>query len=93
MGDCQNGFRNRRSVIENILALKITNKTLWEYNQSVQYLLLDFQKAYKSIHRDALWKCMKEFKIPTKLINMCKTCVQKTRRAVRMEGTLSFFFK
>jgi len=46
-----------------------------------------------AIHRDALWKCMKEFKIPTKLINMCKTCVKKTRSAVRIEGTLSSFFE
>jgi len=36
---------------------------------------------------------MKEFKIPTKLINLCKACVQKTRSAVRIEGTLSSFFK
>jgi hypothetical protein len=36
---------------------------------------------------------MKEFKIPTKLINICKTCVQKTRSAVRIEGTLSSFFE
>jgi hypothetical protein len=36
---------------------------------------------------------MKEFKIPTKLINMSKTCVQKTRSAVRKEGTLSSFFE
>jgi hypothetical protein len=36
---------------------------------------------------------MKEFKIPTKLINMCKTCVQKTRSVIRIEGTLSSFFK
>ena len=36
---------------------------------------------------------MYEFKIPTKLINMCKTCVQKTRSAVRIEGTLSSFFE
>jgi hypothetical protein len=35
---------------------------------------------------------MKEFKIPTKLINMCKTCVQKTVSVVRIEGTLSSFF-
>ena len=46
-----------------------------------------------AIHRDALWKCMKEFKIPTKLLNMCKTCVQETRNAVRIEGTLSSFFE
>jgi len=56
------------------------------------YLFIYFQKAYDSIHRDKLWECMKEFKIPTKLINVCKTCVQKTRSVVRMEGTLSFFF-
>jgi hypothetical protein len=36
---------------------------------------------------------MDKFKIPTKLINMCKTCVQKTRSAVRIEGKLSFFFE
>ena len=34
---------------------------------------------------------MEEFKIPTKLINICKTCVQKTRGMVRIEGTLSSF--
>ena len=80
-------------VIDNIFALKIINEKIGEYNQSVQYLFIDFQKAYDSIHRDALWKCMEEFKISTKLINMCKTCVQKTRSVVRIEGTLSSFFE
>jgi len=36
---------------------------------------------------------MKEFEIATKLINMCKTCVQKTRSVIRIEGTLSSFFE
>jgi len=40
-----------------------------------------------------LWKCMEEFKIPQKLINICETCEQKTRNAVRVEGTLSSFFE
>jgi len=74
MGGNQNGFRDGQYVIDNMFALKIIEK-LWEYNQSVQYSFIDFQKAYDSIHRDTLWECMKEFKIPTKLINMCKTCV------------------
>ena len=46
MGNYQNGFRDRRSVIDNIFALKIINEKIWEYNQSVQYLLIDFQRAY-----------------------------------------------
>jgi hypothetical protein len=36
---------------------------------------------------------MKELKIPTKLINMCKTCVQETRSVVRIKGTLPPFFE
>ena len=35
MGDYQNGFRDGRSVIDNIFALRIINEKLWEYNQSV----------------------------------------------------------
>ena len=45
LGDYQNGFRNGRSVIDSIFALRIINQKLWEYNQSVQYLFIDFQKA------------------------------------------------
>jgi len=48
--------------------------------------------AYDSIHTDTLWKCMEEFQIPKKLVNMCKTCVQKTRSAVRKEGILLSFY-
>ena len=46
MGDYQNGFRDGRSAIDNIFALKIINEKLWEYNQGVQYLFIGFQKAY-----------------------------------------------
>jgi len=93
MVDYQNGFRDGRAVSDNIFAMKIIGEKLWEYNQIAQYLFTDFKKAYDSVHRDALQKSMKEFKIPTKLINMCKTCVQETRSAVRIEGTLSSFFE
>ena len=59
MGDYKNGFKDGSSVIDNILALKIINKKLWEHNQSIQQLFIDFQKAYNTIHRDTLWECMK----------------------------------
>jgi hypothetical protein len=92
-GDYQNGFRDGRSLVDNIFVLKIINKKIWEYNQSVQYLFIDSQKEYDSIHRETLRKCMEEFKIPKKLINTRKTCVQEKRSAVRIEGTLSYFFE
>jgi hypothetical protein len=39
------------------------------------------------------YKCKEEFKLPKQLINMCKTCAQKARSAIRIEGTLSSFFE
>jgi len=89
----QNGFRDGRSVIDNIFVMKMMNEKIWEYNQSVEYLFIDFQKTCDSVHRETLWKCMEEFKIPKKLINMHKTSLQKTRSAVGIEGTLSSFFE
>jgi len=47
---------------------------------------------YLSIHRDTLWECMKEFKIPTKLINMCKTCT-KDKKCDQNRSNLSSFFE
>jgi len=66
MGDYQNRFRCGISVTDNIFSLKIINEKLWEYNQSVQYSFIDFQKAFHfhfisfiCIHRSilvhALW--------------------------------------
>ena len=80
ISDYQNGFRDGRSVIDKIFALKIINEKTWEYNHSVHYLFIDFQKAYDSVRRDTLWKCMEEFKIPKELINMCRTCVRPRNR-------------
>jgi hypothetical protein len=92
MGNHQNGIRDGTAVTDNIFILKIINEKILEYNKSVQYLFIDCQKAYDSIHRDTLRKCMGEFIIPIKLINMRKACVQKTRSAVRIEGTLPSLF-
>jgi hypothetical protein len=51
-GEYHNGLSDGRSVIDKIFVLKIIKEKIWEYNQCVQYLLIDFQKAYESIHRD-----------------------------------------
>jgi hypothetical protein len=53
IGDYQNGFRDGSSVTDNLFVLKIINEKIWEYNQSVQHLFIDFQIAY-DIHSDTL---------------------------------------
>jgi hypothetical protein len=56
MGVYHNGFRDGRSVTDNIFTFKMIKEKIWECNQSVQYLLIDFQMTYDPMHRDTLWK-------------------------------------
>jgi len=64
-GDYQNGLRDGRSVIDNIFVLKLINKKIWDYNQSVQYYLLIFKRhmtLYIKTYYGNLWKNLKFLK-------------------------------
>jgi hypothetical protein len=89
--DYQNVFRDGRSVIVNVFILKIINKKIWKYNQIVQYLFIDYQKAYDSIHRNKLWKCMEKFKIPKKLIHTCNTCTKDKKCCYNTRNSVILF--
>ena len=55
-------------------------------------IFVDFQKAFDSIHRDTLWKIMKSYGIPEKLINMIKALYKNTRVAVIHETNKTDWF-
>jgi hypothetical protein len=40
MRNYQNGFRDERSVIDNIFALKIINENIWEYDHIISYHII-----------------------------------------------------
>ena len=65
----------KQIYMDGIFTLTMINEKIWEHDKKIDYLFVDFQKAYDSIHRDSLWKIMREFQIPLKLINMCKICI------------------
>jgi hypothetical protein len=81
-GDNQNVFRDGISATDNIFVLKIINEKTWEYKQSEQYLFINFQKAFNTIHRDKLWKCMEELKIPKNLIKDEKCCENRRNTVI-----------
>ncbi|KAI5718850.1 hypothetical protein M8J76_001122 [Diaphorina citri] len=89
LGDYQCGFRGNRSTTDNIFAVKMVNEKMWEFNRSVQYLFVDFSKAYDSIHRQSLWNIMKDFQIPAKLIRMCQVCMDENVSQVLINNQYS----
>jgi hypothetical protein len=45
---------------------------LWEYNEEVNQLFIDFKKAYDSVRSEVLSKILIEFGSPKKLVRLVK---------------------
>ena len=48
--------------------------------------LIDFEKSFDSIHRDSLWEIMRQYGLPSKLINIVKLMYTDSMCAVLHDG-------
>lgn len=66
----QAGFRRGRGCIDQIFTLRNIIEQCAEWNSPIHINFVDFQKAFDSIHRLSLWKILKSYGIPDKLISI-----------------------
>ena len=66
----QAGFRKRRNTTEQIFALRNIIEQVAEWNSSLYLCFVDYEKAFDSTHRDTLWKIMRCYGLPTKIVRM-----------------------
>jgi len=64
----QAGFRKGKSCTDQIFTLRQIIGQCKKWNSSVYINFVDFTKAFASIHRPAMWKILKHYGIPDKLI-------------------------
>jgi hypothetical protein len=58
----------------------------------VHQLFIDFNKAYDSVGREALYNTLIKFGIPKKLVRVIKMCLTETYSRVRVGKNLSEMF-
>jgi hypothetical protein len=63
-----------------------------EYNGRVHNLFIDFEKAYDSVRREALYNVLIEFCMPLKLLRLIKVCLNKSYIEVCIGKTISDAF-
>jgi len=93
LGDYQGGFRPNRSTTDLIFTIRQIFQKMWEFDKEVYTLFVDFEKAYDSIHRPTLFKILKEFNMPKKLINLIKATMENSEIKIKVANSTSKPFK
>ena len=85
----QAGFHPNCSCIDRINTLRIIIEQCMEWSSRLYAVFVDFEKAFDSVNREALWKEVKRYGVLTQIVNLIKeTCRGYVCRVVH-EGCVS----
>lgn len=70
--DEQAGFRKDRSCTDQIAALRIIVEQSIEWNSPLYINFVDYEKAFDSLHRETLWKLLRHYGVPTKIVSISR---------------------
>ena len=68
----QAGFLPGRSCPEHIFTLRQIFEQCNEWNTGIYANFIDFEKAFDSIHRESLWRILRHYGIPNKIVEIIK---------------------
>ena len=91
--DEQAGFRQNKSCLDQIAALRIIIEQCTEWNASLYINFIDFEKAFDSVDRENLWKLLRHYGIPPKLTDLIKNTYHNMRCRIIHDGKLTEAFE
>jgi len=63
-----------------------------EFGKALFVCYIDFRKAFDSVWRKGLWKTMRHYGFPEKIVRILEDLYKDTYSAVRVDGELSDWF-
>lgn len=85
----QCGFQKGKTTMDQIHSIRQILEKTKEYNIDTYHLFIDFKAAYDSINRKQLLEAMREFKIPTKLVNLTGMTFKTVKCRIKIMSHLS----
>lgn len=70
--DEQAGFRQNRSCTDQIATLRIIVEQSLEWKSSLYINFIDYEKAFDSVDRGTLWKLLRHYGIPAKMVTLIR---------------------
>nr|KAG5696075.1 hypothetical protein BaRGS_017187 [Batillaria attramentaria] len=91
--DQQAGFRRSRSCADQIASLRIIVEQSLEWNSPLYLNFIDYEKAFDSVDREALWKLLRHYGVPGKIISLIQCTYQDMSCRISHAGQLSESFE
>ena len=88
----QAGFRTGRSCVDQCFALRQLIEKSLEMQLAVKINFIDFKAAFDSVHRDSLWKVLRAYGIPEKIVNIMKNTYEGSECCVKVDGEVTGWF-
>ena len=86
------GFRRNRSCADQIASLRIIVEQSLEWN-SLLYNFIDYEKAFDSVDRKTVWKLLRHYGVPEKIISLIRCTYQDMSCRIAHAGQLSENFE
>ena len=91
--DEQTGFCKERSCCDQIATLRVIVEQTLEWNNSLYMVFIDFEKAFDSIDCSTLWKILRHYGVPEKIIKMIQVFYVGFQAKVLYEGDMTEAFE
>ena len=88
----QTGFRKEKDCVDQIFTLRNIIEQSIEWKTPLYINFIDFKNAFDSIHRDTLWKKVKAYRIPDKIVTLMKCFYTKFECAVLLNNNETDWF-
>ena len=86
LGEEQHGYRKGRGTTDLIFCLRQVLEKSWEFDLGVDIVFIDLQKAFDSIPRTCLWRCLRnDFGIAGRLLRAVKSLYEACECTVHTE--------
>ena len=88
----QTGFRKGKGCVDQIFTLRNIIEQSIEWKTPLYINFIDFKKAFDSIHRDTLWKIVKAYGVPDKIVTLMKCFYTKFECTVLLNNKETDWF-
>ena len=89
----QAGFRKGKSCSDHIFTLRQILEQSKEWNTSMYATFIDLEKAFDSVHRESLWRILRHYGIPSKIVNIIRMLYSDFKAKVICGPQLSESFR